>query len=326
MTTETTRTPRTELPARATVRREMDGTNTCEFMRDAADYGIDSLTLRQTSRAAGSGRIGQRKLDVLKLAMSARDQRILTSLTAHRFLSTADIQRWHFADHASHITAARTSRRVLARLKELGAIRSLERRIGGFQSGSARQIWHLTPVGERLVRGTSQRRVREPSTAFLAHELGVAHTHLDLIDADRAGRLKLLDFTTEPTCWRQFRGASGVVTLKPDFFAAVRAHDDYESVLFGEYDRGTESVQTIVKKAAVYESYWRTGLEEKRSGAFPVVTWVTTNDERRQRIQHALGRTARITTALHAVTTPNELVASLVGSEDDQERSEGRTA
>jgi len=268
--------------------------------------------------AARAGRVGKLRLDEIRMSLTARDFRIVATLKQHRFLSTRHLERWHFADHATPLSGARSTRRVLAKLRSYGIITALPRSLGGVSGGSSQHVWHLTPVGERLVsNGAPDRRVRVPSTAFLEHELGIADIHLDLIEAERAGTLRLIDFTTEPRCWRPFPGIGGqLITLKPDFFAVVAAHADYESLIFGEYDRSTESLKTIVKKAGVYEAYWRTGIEEKRSGGFPQVLWIASSETRLSHIQKQLGHTARVTMALHAFSTPQNLVKTLTAESE----------
>ncbi|MDQ1204648.1 hypothetical protein QE377_001007 [Microbacterium sp. SORGH_AS 862] len=177
---------------------------------ESIDYGIDSHAFGMTPPES-NGRVGKLRLDALRMSLSARDTRIIGTLKQHRFLSTNHVERWHFSDHASKLSAARTTRRVLARLKHLGVITALDRRLGGVQGGSTQHVWHLTPAGERLGADQPGRRVREPSTAFLHHELGIASVHVAFIEAERAGRLRLIDFTTEPRCWRQFPGVGGQV-------------------------------------------------------------------------------------------------------------------
>ena len=287
----------------------------------SADQRIDSHASGMTATGRPT-RVGKLGLDQIRMSLTARDLRIVAALKQHRFLTTSHLERLHFDDHATPLSAGRSARRVLAKLKTLGVLTSLPRSLGGVRGGSSQYVWHLTPVGERLVSTQTERRVREPSTAFLDHELGIASIHVDLIDAERAGKLRLITFTTEPRCWRPFPGSGGqVITLKPDFFAVVAAHPEYESLLFGEYDRSTESTKTIAKKAKVYESYWRTGIEERRSGGFPQVLWIAPDATRLTRIRHELGRTASVTMALHAFTTPGQVVEAITAdhAEDDHE-------
>lgn len=297
---------------RATNRTSLDPLKTRSATTQKPDQRIDSHASGMTTTARHS-RVGKLRLDELRMSLTARDFHIIAALKQHRFLSTSHLERWHFSDHATPLSGARSARRVLAKLKGFGIITSLPRSLGGVKGGSSQHIWHLTPVGERLGSNRLERRVREPSTAFLEHELGIASVHLSLIEAERTGRLRLIDFTTEPRCWRPFPGKRGqVVTLKPDFFAVVAAHPDYESLLFGEYDRASESLRTIAKKkAGAYEAYWRTGIEERRSGGFPQVLWIAPDETRLTRIRRELGRTAQVTMALHAFTTPENVVETL---------------
>lgn len=277
----------------------------------SADQRIDSHASGMTATARPA-RVGKLGLDQIRMSLTARDLRIVAALKQHRFLTTSHLERLHFDDHATPLSAARSARRVLAKLKSLGVITSLPRSLGGVRGGSSQYVWHLTPVGERLGSSGVERRVREPSTAFLEHELGIASIHVDLVAAERAGKLRVVTFTTEPSCWRPFPGIGGqLITLKPDFFAVVAAHEEYDSLVFGEYDRSTESLKTIARKASVYESYWRTDIEVQRSGGFPRVLWIASSRTRLSRIRQHLGRTARVTMALHGFSTPEDLVNTL---------------
>ena len=61
-------------------------------------------------------RVGARQLAQITTALSERDRLVLSHLMRHRFLSTHQLQAFVFTDHASQQAAARTTRRVLARL------------------------------------------------------------------------------------------------------------------------------------------------------------------------------------------------------------------
>jgi hypothetical protein len=285
--------------------------------------GIDSLAIRETPsdhvRVARRARpLGKRQLDIIADGLTDRDLAILRSLKQHRFLTTSQIERWHFTDHATPVTASRISRRVLARLQSLELLEHLARRLGGIRAGSSSYVWHLTQAGERLLNTrrerTPGRRIREPSVAFLEHELGIAETHLQLVEASRTPALDLIDVTTEPSCWRTFVGAGGqVITLKPDLFAVTASGED-EYLWFAEYDRGFESLQTIEKKARVYEAYRNSGREQQRSGVFPRVLWIVPTTDRARKIEKALGGSALVSTALHQVITPDRLIEAVTES------------
>ncbi|MBY6676253.1 replication-relaxation family protein [Rhodococcus sp. BP-332] len=134
-------------------------------------------------------------------ALSDRDWAILRSVEAHRFLTTAQITRLHFADHAEASGPALT-RRVLGRLRGRRLLTTLERRIGGVRAGSSGLVFCVDVVGDRLLRRDtnrpSRRRFSEPSTSFLRHTLTVAETHVSLVEADRAAKCQLVRCDIEP--------------------------------------------------------------------------------------------------------------------------------
>jgi Replication-relaxation len=196
-------------------------------------------------------RVGPRQLLRLDRDLSDRERAVLGSLAACRFLTTGQLQRLHFADHATEGAASRICRRVLARLGRLGVIGHLERRIGGIRAGSASYVWRVGPVGDRLLRQASdgaRARRKEPSPRYLDHCLAVADCYLVLVEAARGGRLELLSYQPEPACWRSYMGPhGGPEILKPDLYA-VTAGGEFEDSWFIEVDRSTESLPALLKK------------------------------------------------------------------------------
>lgn len=266
------------------------------------------------TRRRNSG-VGRAQLAALRAELSGRDIAILRSLALHRYLSTVQLERWHFVGHATPLSAARRSRAVLARLRGVGLVETLDRRIGGIRQGSSSYLWYLTAAGHRLLNPEQHHtRPYEPSTRFLQHRLGVAETHLRLIEADRKKIIELSDVSTEPDCWREYLSPlGGRQTIKPDLFAVVSTPAaDYESLWFIEWDEGTESLPVIERKAAAYEDYRKSGTEQQRSGVFPRVLWIAPAKTRRDRILQALGRTATITHQLHRVIVPADLLSAIV--------------
>jgi Replication-relaxation len=258
-------------------------------------------------------RVSRDQLERLNRRLSERDRVILRSLRHHHFLTTAQLQRFHFTGHGSPRTAGRLCRRVLARLHELRLIEHLERRIGGVRAGSASYVWRVGLIGDRLLRlhDREQPRARrkEPSLHHLQHCLAVADAHLALRELAATTTTELLQVTTEPACWRTYRDPAGVLEiLKPDLYV-VTARGDYEDHWFLEIDRATESLPTLLKKCGQYQAYRHTGEAQQRHGVFPWVLWVVPTPAHGARLRKAIDQTVQLTSELFRVCTLAELPA-----------------
>lgn len=212
--------------------------------------------------------------------LSERDRAVLGSLRQLRVLTGNQLERLHFQGLTD-----RQRRRTLAQLEADGLVARLSRRIGGVRSGSAGSVFALDRAGQRLLgatgpaRGGRIERPWTPGPPFLAHTLSIAELYVRLVEAHRAEHLELLGFQAEPACWRRFQSQAGWTTCKPD--AALRLGAGvYEDHWLIEVDRGTESPQTIARKAAVYRAYRSTGREQAGSGIFPKVLWLVPDQPR----------------------------------------------
>lgn len=294
--------------------------------------GVTSSQVRATSGALGvptrndssrlsssaGRRVGRRRLAVIRDSLSDRDWAILGTVAAHRFLTTRQVQAFHFTDHASDLSAARVCRRVLERLRRDHLLATLQRRIGGVRAGSASFVWHLDAVGDRLLRERSRpgprRRTFEPSLHFLQHTLAVADLHLRLRQTAATGTLELLRVQSEPACHRRYPHlGGGLSTLKPDLYA-VTAAGDFEDSWFFEVDLGTESLPRLLSKCAEYEIYRRSGVEQQASGVFPLVVWLITEARRRAALTAAIGKDPGLPDKLFRVLDPDDLSALVAGS------------
>lgn len=146
--------------------------------------------------------------------LSERDLAILASLDQFRLLTTQQIQRLHFADHASNLASARACNRALVRLRDIGVVGSLERRIGGVRRGSASYVWQLNSTGERFLRSAHghahRRRFLEPGHIFVNHTLAVNEVAVGLVEAARRNpELQIEQLVTEPSNWRSYLGPGG---------------------------------------------------------------------------------------------------------------------
>lgn len=186
--------------------------------------------------------------------------------------------------------------------------------VGGVRAGSAGFVYRLDVAGQRLVNRESDRRPQRPwnvGTMFLAHTLAVTELYVRLVEADRAGELELVDFATEPRCWRSFSGIGGARTvLKPDALISLRL-GRFEDRWFVEVDRGTEATTTLARKCERYRQYWQSGVEQVRTGVFPRVLWLVPDERRYAALVDVLGRQPAESWQLFAVAREAEAVTRM---------------
>jgi hypothetical protein len=210
--------------------------------------------------------------------LGPRDLAMLASLQDLHLATGAQLGRLHVVG-AHPATWARKTRATLQRLSVLGLVVRLRRRIGGIRSGSAGYIYGLSGLGQAVLdlgqdAAGRHRRVNETKPAFQNHTLAVSETYVQLVERARTGHGELLDFASEPDCWRRFSGGAGeVVTLKPDAFVRLGV-GGYEVSAFLEADLDSESAPTIRRKLDVYLAYWRSGIEQRHYDVFPKVWWL----------------------------------------------------
>lgn len=257
---------------------------------------------------------------------------IVASVALHRFLTTRQICRLHFADKDTETGALRSANRTLDKLRDLRLLVSLERRIGGVRAGSGAFVWSLAHVGARLLQRTDdvdgqprRRREFEPSSTFLEHTLAVAEVSLRLTEAARRGAITLLGIQHEPDCWRAYNGAGGgVVRLKPDL-AIVTATDQFEDHWFIEVDLASEPPSRIIRTCLNYEEYRRSGVEQRQLGLFPAVVWIVPTVRRQLTLQSRLRQHEMISPGLFTIITLDELEGLLQrGPDSEAEPRAGR--
>jgi hypothetical protein len=77
------------------------------------------------------------------------------------------------------------------------------------------------------------------------------------------------------------------VRLRPDLHV-VTATGDYEDHAFLEIDLGNEHLPQVINKCRQYVAYRHTGIEQQQHGVFPAVLWVTTDQQRADRLRRAI--------------------------------------
>jgi hypothetical protein len=230
-----------------------------------------------------------------------------------RLMSARQIQAVHFGGglHDNELAATRARQRALSRLTHERLLVSLQRRIGGVRAGSAGLVLAPGPLAPRVLRLKGRRRAYEPTERFVDHTLAVAQLMVDVIVASRTGQLDLLDWQSEPRCWRTFAGSyGGRQAVRPDAFLVLGAQE-YELRWFIEVDRATESLPTIVRKCRLYTAYYQAGVEQAKSGVFPRVCWITLDEAHAERLRAAIARDRSLPERLFVVTTSQRALASL---------------
>lgn len=268
--------------------------------------------------------VGPRRRIQLREEMSERDGAVLARIAEHRFLSTEQVQRFVFTGHASAVTAARTARRVLARLQRDGLLSALPRRQGGPYGGSTPAVWQLAPAGARLLRddAADNYRATVPTTRFLTHCLAVAETHLAVRDSAAVmGCQVTVDI--EQAALRRYLGSGGEpLALRPDLYARLAGEDAdgvFEDAWFIEVDLDSESLPTLLKKCGQYEAYRAQGVEQAEHGSFPLVLWLLTSQQRLAELARRIRRTPSMTPALYRyeLLEPGAIQAVLSGAAEE---------
>ena len=280
-------------------------------------------SITKTSSSGGERRhISRQQLEAILASLSERDSEIITSIQCYRYLLTSQIQRLHFSDASTPTAALRAASRTLKKLRELGLIDHLSRRIGGVRAGSGAMVWYLTHAGERLIylrshTLTPTKRFFEPSPYFLAHTLAVAEVAVQLTELCRDDRrMELSALHPEPECWRTYSEYGVVLVLKPDLFA-VTLSDQYEDRWFIEVDLDTESPIKIVEKCEKYHRYYCSGLEQQESEVFPLTVWIVPTAERKERLIAHIRKAFDKKPKLFAIITKEEL-AHLIRNGGDE--------
>ena len=294
-----------------------DGERTPET-RTAPDFSKfmvnDSFTVSTTSNrppGAAHRRLSRQQLEAILASLNERDIQAIVSIQRFRYLLTSQLQRLHFTDASTPTAALRAANRSLKKLRELGLIDHLSRRIGGVRAGSG-AMWYLTHAGERLIylhnhTLTPTKRFFEPSPYFLAHTLAVAEVAVQLTELCRDNRgMELSARQPEPECWRTYSEYGTVLVLEPDLFA-ITLSGQYEDRWFIEVDLDTESPIKIVDKCEKYHRYYCSGLEQRESEVFPLTVWIVPTSSRKERLIAHIREAFDKQPKLFAVITKDEL-------------------
>lgn len=262
-------------------------------------------------------RISRKQLEAMRHAMGEHEKSILRAIRKYKYMTTDQIRRLHFTAGTDRAALRRTNR-TLAKLRDLGLLLPLPRRIGGVRSGSGAYIWALSAAGAKLLvmadgnEQTSRKRHHEPSHAFLTHTIAITETAIRLHEWDNAGKMSLLTLETEPENWRKYMGLGGAVKyMKPDLFA-VTASGEYEDYYYLELDMATESPAVVLRKCEQYIAYRNTGGAQREHGIYPFVVWLVPDEKRKHSLQRHISDKLAEHASIFIAITMDELESVFV--------------
>ena len=243
--------------------------------------------------------------------------RLLALVAAHRFATTTQLARLTALEYASSASALRQTQRHLASLAQQRLLMSLERRVGGWQGGSAVTVWAATTRGHRLVAAEGdevprRQRPREVSTTFLDHLLAITEVRTSIEEAIRQEADTEAAVALEPDCWRTALSPSGQPqVLRPDLAVTITS-PAYEDRYLIEVDRATENPGRVIATCWRYQEHQAT-TSPASDGVFPLVVWLVPNDRRRHRLERAIAHSTGLLRDLFRVIRLDQLPTLIHG-------------
>ena len=246
--------------------------------------------------------------------------RLLALVAAHRFATTTQLARLTAPEYASSASALRQTQRHLASLAQQRLLTSLERRVGGWQGGSAVTIWAATTRGHRLVAPDEgegevprRQRPREVSTTFLDHLLAITEVRTSIEEAVRQEADTEAAVALEPDCWRTALSPSGQVqVLRPDLAVTITS-PAYEDRYLVEVDRATENPGRVIATCWRYQEHQATSAQASDGGVFPLVVWLVPTDRRRHHLERAIAHSTGLLRELFRVIRLDQLPTLIHG-------------
>ena len=247
--------------------------------------------------------------------------RLLALVAAHRFATTTQLARLTAPEYASPASALRQTQRHLASLAQQRLLTSLERRVGGWQGGSAVTIWAATTRGHRLVAADEgeevprRQRPREVSTTFLDHLLAITEVRTSIEEAVRQEADTKAVVALEPDCWRTALSPSGQVqVLRPDLAVTITS-PAYEDRYLVEVDRATENPGRVIATCWRYQEHQATSAQasDGDGDVFPLVVWLVPTDRRRHLLERAIAHSTGLLRDLFRVIRLDQLPTLIHG-------------
>jgi hypothetical protein len=198
------------------------------------------------------------------LRLPTRPADIVRAVHLHGQLSSGHITRLFFNDGAAAYQADR-ARKTLAALVKLGEIRRTpQRAVGGWTSGSYGHVYIPPGAKPNLNR----------------HKLAISEFYVQLIEAERSGRLRVAGYEPEPGQEMSF----GAVI--PDAILTIE-NPRGRLWVYLEVDLATEHKGKIESKLVQYRRMYQTWKQR----SFPLVLFATTEGAQLWVIRRAIAAT-----------------------------------
>lgn len=256
--------------------------------------GIATRSCRAMTGDAGCLTCVLRSLTLTYMLTLYRDRQIVLSVATWRQLAAGHLRSMHFHDLASNTPLDR----ALKRLVETRHLARIERRmVGGTGAGSGQYVYQLGREGWALA---GREKAYWAFRAVDYHTLAIADVYVELLELERAGKIRIRGRVSEPETLTVIAG----VELRPDMFVEVDDLVNGRTVtLWVEVDMGTERMSVIRKKLA---DYWHAYQNADESRVFPQVLFLAPDDDRAKQLRFTIEQGSEEAQALFVVSKVNE--------------------
>lgn len=229
--------------------------------------------------------------------MSARDLSILRLVAAFSQLTATHVADCLF-DNASRTPINRAILRMID--KQLLARVEL-RVVGGARGGSGQYVYELGKEGRRMMGGGRW----SPGRSVNFHALAIADCYATLKRMERAGRLTVAEYITEPDTYTTIGGHY----LKPDLYVHLQRGDRSIHLWF-EVDMASQNRAQIAGKLARYTGAYEAATPQQWSENHLVV-FAAIDDVRAAQLKRMVGELEPGQQALFRVVTIARLADAL---------------
>lgn len=254
--------------------------------------GSEAGSVAQAKQSGKQKRISRIQLMALRNSMKEKEVDILWNIRKYHFLTSDHIKRLHFKTGTTSAANLRAANKCMKRLREIGLVAPLERRIGGARSGSSALVWHLTEPGERLLwldepdQKHTRKRFEEPSADFLHQTLAVAEAAVRIITlAERQDGLSIRRLDTDFSYAVRYRDKT--VLIKPGLYV-ILLWDGYEDHWFIEAAPHWDIINRLSRKAESYRKVFDKGSFQEQVGVFPLTLFMLPDDEHKNKLKRVL--------------------------------------